>query len=87
MLLIVEVLISFGMNFSFCEIGERVSGAFIEICYGIDELNWYTLPIELQRILPIIMINAQEPVYLECFGSILCARDTFKRVRRNRDTT
>lgn len=79
MLLIVEISISFGLNFTICEIGERVSGAFVEICDVFDELNWYMLPIEIQRILPTILINAQQPVTLICFGSITCARDTFKR--------
>lgn len=79
MLLVVEISISFGLNFSICEIGERVSGAFDEICSAIEELNWYMLPNRLQKVLPSILINAQQPVALKCFGSIFCARDTFKR--------
>lgn len=78
MLLIVEIFISFGLNFTICEIGQRVSGAFDEVGDAIDELNWYMLPNELQKILPTILINAQQPATLECFGSISCARETFK---------
>lgn len=81
--LIVEIVISFGMNFSICEIGERVSGAFDEINDVFDEVNdWYMLPFELQKMLPVVVMSVQQPIYLECFGSISCTRDTFKRVRR-----
>lgn len=77
---IVQTIWSSGLAFIPCELGERVTGAFLEICDGISVLDWYAFPIEIQKTLPIIMINAQEPVALECFGSISCGRDIFKAV-------
>lgn len=64
-----------------CELGQRMTDAFDEINDTLDQSNWYLLPIEFQRILPMIMVNAQQPVFLECFGSIGCTRDVFKNVR------
>lgn len=40
----------------------------------------YSFPMELQRMLPIVILIGQQPVALECFGSILCLRNTLKSV-------
>lgn len=58
-----------------------MTAAYYEICDDICDFDWYAYPIEMQKILPLIMINAQEPVVLECFGKISCARDVFKSVK------
>lgn len=63
-----------------CEIGQRMSDAFEEIDITMERFDWYLFPIEVKRMLPVIMENAQEPVTLECFGSIGCTRDVFKKV-------
>lgn len=46
----------------------------------MDEFDWYLFPSEIQRMLPIIMMYAQQPVGIACFGSTTCNRDTFKYV-------
>lgn len=51
----------------------------------IDALDWYIFPIEMQKMLPTILIEAQQLVALECFGSILCSREVFKQVSENVD--
>lgn len=35
---------------------------------------------KIRRMLPTIMIAAQEPLHFEAYGNIPCTRDTFKRV-------
>lgn len=47
----------------------------------IEGLDWYRFPIKLQKMLPIILIDAQQLVALDCFGSITCSREVFKQVR------
>lgn len=74
---------AFGVAFSFCELGQRISNAFDEIDDVIAQLKWYLCPDELKRILPIIIINSQDPVALEYFGSTSCSRETFKKVCLN----
>lgn len=68
------------MVFFSCEIGQRFSDAYKEIDDKIDEFNWYLMLMKIQRILPIIMINTQQPIFIECFGSSTCSRETFKKV-------
>lgn len=63
-----------------CELSQRMGDAFDEIGSTIDQFDWYLFPIELKRMLPMIMAIAQRPVSMECFGSIACTRDVFKNV-------
>lgn len=82
MLLVVfiEVAYAFGLLCFACELGERFRNLFEEIAVTIDQFNWYLFPFEMQRTLPIIILNVQQPVAIACFGSILCDRNSFKFV-------
>lgn len=63
-----------------CEMGERVCGMFSAVDETMDEIDWYLYPIEVQRMLPAIMIVAQKSIYVEFFGSITASRETFQQV-------
>lgn len=67
--------------FVICELGERLIIAYDEMGCEIERFNWYLFSIEIQRILPIVMIGAQESVRVRCFGSISTNRVAFKQVR------
>lgn len=71
---------SVGLAFYACELGQRITNAFSSLDEALNELDWYSLPIEIKKILPTIMISTQETVALNCFGSILCGREVFKSV-------
>lgn len=76
---------SFGLVFLVCESGEHVHCEFNEINNEIvEQIEWYSLPFEVKRTLPIILCNAQKSVYLECFGSSSCCRTIFKEVSRRK---
>lgn len=75
-----EVFWSFGGIFFYCECGQWISESFEEIDDEVDRLNWYLLPVEINRMLPAIMANVQRPVELACFASISCGRESFKKV-------
>lgn len=64
-----------------CELGHKMSESFEEIDCSITQFDWYLFPIEIKQVLPTIIANAQQPVLIECFGSITCTRDNFKSVR------
>lgn len=80
LLLILCGIIGFTLLFIACELSHRMTCAFDEINLTIEKLNWYLFPIEVKRMLPMIIATAQEPVALECFGSISCTRDVLKNV-------
>lgn len=73
---------AFGFVGVYCELCERVRHGFEEISYAIYDLEWYTYPSEVRRLLPIIVQHAQQPVELVAFGNIPCTRNTFKNVSR-----
>lgn len=75
----------FGTVYIICEIGERASESFEEIADEIQALDWYLFPLKIQKILPAMMVVAQQLVPLECFGNIFCNRETFKNVRKTKE--
>lgn len=70
----------FGLVLFSCEMGQRFTNLFERITDRFGQLNWYLFPIEKQRMLPTIIINAQEPIIFECFGLINGSRDQFNKV-------
>lgn len=80
MIPIAQLFVSFGLVFICCELAQRITNKFDEINAQIDKFKWYSFPLKVQKILPTLMVNAQQPVDLECFGSIACNRETFQRV-------
>lgn len=63
-----------------CEMGERACAMFGAVDETMDTIDWYLYPIEIQRMLPAIMIATQKPIYVELFGSITASRETFGKV-------
>lgn len=78
---ICEVIYSFGILFTACELGQRVKFAFNECEDMIAQFKWYYFPAKIQRRLPLILNFAQQPIETKCCGSMACNRETFKNVR------
>ena len=74
------IMWSFVAMFFNCEMGQNVSNQFNKLGDEIYKCDWYLFPHKLQRMLVIIMINAQEPVSIRGFGNVVCTRDSFKQV-------
>ena len=71
---------AFGTVLAICECSQYVSNAFEEIDDEIETFDWYLYSHKLQRMLPIILMAAQQPVELNYFGSFSAVRETFKKV-------
>lgn len=76
-----EAIYSFGLLYLACDLGQRVKIEFNECKEMIEQFKWYSFPLKIQRMLPLILNFAQQPVEVKCFGSMPCDRKTFKRVR------
>lgn len=63
-----------------CELGERGGNLFIDISIEVDQLDWYLLPLNIQKMLPIVIVNTKQSVVVRCFGSVACTRCQFKKV-------
>lgn len=71
---------SFAANFLFCEFGENVTRRFNELDKTICQSEWYLLSIEIQRMLPTIIMITQKEIILQGFGGVDLTREAFKRV-------
>lgn len=76
----VELFWSFGLVFITCELAGRLSIEFDDISATVGQFSWYLFSDEVKKMLPTILINAQQEVGIECFGSVLCNRETFQKV-------
>lgn len=70
------------MVFLPCELGQRLTTTCEQVDYDFEQLAWYLFPMEVQRILPTILIGLQEPVLLRCFGIVDGSREQFKKVSK-----
>lgn len=66
--------------FAICELGERISNAFDEIGDEIYQMDWLLFPIEMKKMLPLILMNAQQPVLSLSIGSFTTSRETMSSV-------
>lgn len=80
LIILIEILYAFGVLFTACELGQRLNFAFDECNEMIGEFEWYKFPIEIQRMLPMLMCLAQQPVEIQTFGSVALKREAFKYV-------
>lgn len=71
---------AFGLVLISCELGQRMTNAFEIFEVVMCKLDWLLFPVEVQQLLPPLLIIAQQPVRLECFGSNACMRESFKKV-------
>lgn len=69
--------------FIYCELGQRVSEAFDGPYDAISQFKLHLFPIEVQRMLPIIIVGAQQPIDLRGYGNFSCTRDRFKSVSKH----
>lgn len=75
---VLELVVSFLLVFISCELIGRINYGFEAI--GNIQHEWYLFPSNVQKMLPLILLYAQQPVNINCFGSIPCNRETFKKV-------
>lgn len=81
---IIELVCSFTLLLLACELAGRLSYRFENVNDLIDQFDWYAFPLEMQKILPVMMMNAQQPVEVKSFGSIASNRETFRKVSETR---
>lgn len=66
--------------FFFCYFGEQFTNAFSQLNEAIYKCDWFLLPLKMQKMFPLIIMNTRRPVYLEGFGNVRCTLETFKKV-------
>lgn len=72
------------ITFCACELGQQLTNTLGKINDKLEQLDWYLFPTEIQRILPTVMNNIQQPIVIECFGIICASREQFGKVSDRR---
>lgn len=78
--LIFQLSWSFILVFIYCDFGGKVSNEFNDIYEVVCSLDWHSFPIEIQKMMPNIIIAVQKPVLVRGFGNISCTRTVFQKV-------
>lgn len=78
---IFELIYAFGILFVACEVCQRTNLAFDGCSEMLEQLEWYSFPIGIQRMLPIVLNVMHRPFEIKYFGGATCDREAFKYVR------
>lgn len=74
---------AFGIMFTYCEMGEQISNHFDEIENGFYQLDWHLLPIEIQRMMVMILMVTKQPMQFVGFGNFTASRITMRAVNHS----
>lgn len=84
---LIEMIFSFVLAFwtfiflfLVCEPGHQVTEAYAQYEQELVQCNWHLLPTITKRLYLMFLLDAQQPINIQCYGGVLCARDIFKNV-------
>lgn len=63
-----------------CEPGAKMTNQFVAFSNELSICDWYSLPIEVQRMYVISLSDTQNPIKMSSYANITCERDTSKKV-------
>lgn len=89
MILLVTIFMAaygFGALFIACELGQRLIDSFDQIGVIMYQVDWPLCPLQVKRMFPTCLAVLQQPVSIQCFGSISCTREVFKKVKNQSKT-
>lgn len=84
MIPVILVFWSFVIIYFYCNHGEMMTTQFNDFNEQVCQCNWYFLPMEIQKMLLILLSATGQPVLIRGYGSIVCTRDSFKNVSIHR---
>lgn len=76
-----NVIWAFAVDFLVCELGQWAANQYEAFNDELSSCAWYSLPIDMQRLYWIFLLDTQQPLHVQSYGSIVCSRETFKKVR------
>lgn len=72
---------TFVLIFLLCEFGGMVTDRFERFYDDLCQCEWNLLPMDMQRIYLMFVLNAQQPAMIRGFASIVCTRVFFSKVK------
>ncbi|XP_031624982.1 odorant receptor 63a-like [Contarinia nasturtii] len=80
---LVESIACLSIVFCFCYNGQITSECFGRLSDCFYHNNWPNAPIELQKYIKIMIMNAQTPIYYQGCGIVVMNLETFRKTLRN----
>lgn len=77
------ILVSSMIPFCYCYFGQIATESFEKMSNCLYDINWYDLPLDLQKYFIIMIANTQKPVYYHGFGMVKADLNTFITVSFN----
>lgn len=65
---------------AYCEMGQQVTNSFGKIENTLTQMDWHLFPIETQRMMPMLLMVAQQPLEFMGYGNFSATRDIMKKV-------
>lgn len=78
--LFLKLFYSFGLTFVICEVGHQLSNIFDNLVNAFNQCEYESLSIDVQQMIPILLLAMQNTPALQSLGSFTCSRETFKNV-------
>lgn len=63
-----------------CFSGDHLTNRLAEIHNAIYSIAWNELPLDIQKLLPLLLNGTQEPDYIRGLMNVECSRESFKKV-------
>lgn len=80
MVLSMAVSWTFTFIFMVCEPGEHVTQDFNAFDKEVEQCYFYMLQNPMKRLYLIFLLDTQQSINIQCYGRILCTRNTLKQV-------
>lgn len=78
------MLMMLGINlqwlFAFCFFGEKVTRSIEDVNGMFYQCDWYVLPIEIQQLMPVVIMNAKKPIYIGKVAGLYSSLEVFGKV-------
>ena len=66
--------------FLFCHFGGNITQQFEDVGEAVYQLEWYRLPLDMQKDIRIVIAAAQKPIYMRGYGDTRSTYSVFKKV-------
>lgn len=78
-----EILLQIGVCYSICHVGTHLTIKLQEIANAAYNIEWFSFPVNQQKLIASIMQQGQVPFMLNGLGFFRCLLETFSGVSRN----
>lgn len=65
---------------SLCEPGARMINALQMFSEELCRCDWFLLPVQMQRMYMVFLLDTQHPIKIKSYGNLTCERETSKQV-------